>query len=120
MEPEKLIINSRDELLRMDTSKIVYFEADGNYTSIIMTNNHKFSLCTNLSNMEKLLGERLNKQHAFVRLGKSFIINLDYVSQVSVLRKRLVLTDFTTCSYTLDVSKEALKKLKDIIVKIKI
>ena len=27
-----LFFNSRDELLRLDISKIVYFESDGNYT----------------------------------------------------------------------------------------
>jgi len=120
MNVEKLIINSRDELLRIDTSKIVYFEADANYTTIVMTNNQRFSLCTNLSNMEKLLAEKLSDQHSFVRIGKSYIINLSYVTQVNALRKRLTLSDFTTCSYTLEISKEALKKLKDIIVKIRL
>ena len=120
MDTERLIINSRDELLRMDTSKIVFFEADGNYTTIVMTNNHRFSLCTNLTCMEKILEEKLTKQHAFARIGKSYIVNLNYVSQLSVLRKRLVLSDFTTCSYTLEVSREALKKLKEIVVIIKI
>ena len=32
-----LFFNSRDELLRLDISKIVYFESDGNYTNIILT-----------------------------------------------------------------------------------
>ena len=35
-----LFFNSRDELLRLDISKIVYFESDGNYTNIILTNKH--------------------------------------------------------------------------------
>lgn len=30
-----LYINTRDELLRIDCSKIVYIEADGNYTTIV-------------------------------------------------------------------------------------
>ena len=29
---QRLIFNSRDKLLRIDVSKIVYFEGDGNYT----------------------------------------------------------------------------------------
>ena len=33
-----LHLNTRDEFLRMDISKIVYFEADGNYTNIMLAN----------------------------------------------------------------------------------
>ena len=33
-----LYLNSRDEFFRVDISKIVYFEADGNYTNIILSN----------------------------------------------------------------------------------
>lgn len=32
-----LYLNSRDEFFRVDISKIVYFEADGNYTNIRAT-----------------------------------------------------------------------------------
>ena len=34
----ELYFNTRDELNRIDVAKIVYFEADGNYTDIVMVN----------------------------------------------------------------------------------
>ena len=116
-----LFFNSRDELLRIDISKIVCFEADGNYTNIVLSNNTKAAVCMNLSAMEKVLDERLkDKAKVFARIGKRYIINLNYVYQLSVLRKKLVLSDMDRCTYSIEVSKEALKMLKDIMVKVKI
>ena len=121
MAQEWLFFNSRDELLRIDISKIMCFEAEGNYTNIVMVNNMKASVCMNLASMEKMLADQFKeKAYRYVRIGKRFIINLNYVYQLNVLRKKLVLSDYLTCTYTLEVSKEALKKLKDIIVKVKI
>lgn len=46
-----LYINTRDELIRLDCSKIVYMEGDGNYTNIVLVNKQKVSVCMNLSHM---------------------------------------------------------------------
>ncbi len=48
-------INSRDEFfrVRVDISKIVYFESDGNYTNIILNNKVKGTLCMNLAQMQR-------------------------------------------------------------------
>ncbi len=43
-----LFFNSRDEFLRIDISKIVYFEASGNYTNIILANKIKGTISMNL------------------------------------------------------------------------
>ena len=43
----RIFFNSRDERLRIDISKIVYFEADGNYTDIIVINKLRASVCMN-------------------------------------------------------------------------
>ena len=121
MAKEWLYFNSRDELLRVDVSKIMCFEADGNYTNILMTNNMRASVCMNLAAMEKMLADNLKeKATRYVRIGKRYIINLNYVYQLSVLRKKLVLSDMDRCTYSIEVSKEALKMLKDIMVKVKI
>ena len=41
MHKKYIYLNSRDEFLRVDITKIVYFEADGNYTHIILNNKVK-------------------------------------------------------------------------------
>ena len=115
-----LYFNSRDELLRLDISKIVYFESDGNYTNIILTNKLRCIICLNLAQTEKILEERLKeKARCFARIGKRFIINLNYVYQINVIKQRLVLSDYSSFAFQLEISKEALKKLKEIFLNIK-
>ena len=120
METEYLYINSRDELLRIDISKIVYFEANGNYTNIVLTNKLKSMANMSLVQTEKALEDRLkDKARQFARIGKRFIINLNFVYNINVAKQTLMLTNFTTFTFQMPVSKEALKKLKDIYLNVK-
>lgn len=117
MATEYIYINTRDELLRLDCSKIVYMEGDGNYTNIVLINKQKASVCMNLSEMQRLISERLCERASFfARVGKRFIVNLNYVYKIQPLLQSLVLTDGTNFAFQLGISKEALRKLKDIMV----
>ena len=40
-----LYLNSRDELYKIDIAKIVYFEAEGNYTNFYLSNKLKGAVC---------------------------------------------------------------------------
>lgn len=121
MKNEWLFFSSRDELIKVKVSSIMYFEADGNYTNIVLTNKLKASVCMNLSAMEKVLAERLKENETvFARIGKSYILNLRYVYQLNIQRKKLVMSDFQDSTYSLELSKLALKTLKDTIIKLQI
>lgn len=110
-----LFFNSRDELYRVDIEKIVYFEADGNYTNFVLCNGQKGVVGQNLSGMQKVLSANLREQAStFARIGKRFIVNLRYVYHIEVLRQRLTLSDGDRFAYQLPVSKDALKKLKEL------
>ncbi len=112
-----LHLNSRDEFLRIDISKIVYFEADGNYTNIVMSNQLKGVVCMNLSQMQLCLTERLKeKAGIFARVGKRYIINHNYVYQINPLTHNLTLSDGRYFSFQLNISKDALKILKEMFV----
>ena len=117
MADEYLYINSRDELVRFNCSKVVYMEGDSNYTHIVLINKQKVSICTNLSNMQLLLSEKMGERASmFARIGKRFIVNLNFIYKVHPLRKSLVVTDGVNFTFQLGISKEALKQLKDILV----
>lgn len=117
MATEYLYINTRDELLRIECSKIVYMEGDGNYTNIIMINKQKSSVCMNLSDMQKLISESLQeKASIFARVGKRFIVNMNYIYKVQPLHQSLILTDGVNFAFQLGISKDALRKLKDVLV----
>lgn len=113
---ETLLFNTRDELLRVSLKHVVYFEADGNYTHVYFSNGAKATLLYSLSNMEQLIDEKLRgKVQPFIRIGKRYIVNSTCVFQINTLKQKLVLTSFDTPQlFTLSVSKEALKNLKNL------
>ena len=113
---DMLLFNTRDELVRVGLRHVVYFEADGNYTQIFFKNGQKVTILYSLAKLEALLDETLRgKKQPFIRIGKRYIINSASVFHINTLRQRLVLTNFDTSNvYTLSVSKEALKSLKEL------
>lgn len=121
METNLIFFNSRDELLRIDISKIVYFEADGNYTDIIMVNKLRAAVCMNLGEMERALAAQIGGEaKRFMRIGKRFIINMRYVYQINVLKQQLVLSDYDHFAFQVNISKDALRKMKDLMLITKI
>ena len=117
MIQQLVFFNSRDELLRIDTSKIVYFEADGNYTDIIMVNKLRGTVCMNLGEMERALAAQIGDEaKCFMRIGKRFIINMRYVYQINVLKQQLILSDYDHFAFQVNISKDALRKMKDLML----
>ena len=111
-----IYFKSRDELLRIEISKIVYFEADGNYTNIVMVNKLRAAVCMNLGEMENALARQLGTDsRIFVRIGKRYIINMEYVYQINVLKQHLILSDYDHFAFQLNISKDALRKMKEIM-----
>lgn len=115
---EYFYFNSRDELLRISKSCIVFIEAAGNYTIINQVNGEKGTIGTAMAKMEKLLTASSGEDKAvkFARIGKSHIVNLSYIFRINPLKQELVLSDQKTFSYTLDISKDALRKLKELLI----
>lgn len=109
-----LYFNTRDELLKINLDKVVCFEAEANYTRIVLVNGMTSMVRMNLGKMEEFLSSR-TKLDYFARIGKRFIVNMSYVCCVNVLKQELVLSDQCSFQRTLSISKEALKQLKDLI-----
>lgn len=109
-----LLFSTRDELTRILLERVMYFEADANYTKVVFSNGLTATLLTSLVHLEKLIaGVLIEKNSIFVRIGKRYIINSAYLFQINVLRQRLVLSDLMSpYTATLSVSKDALRKLK--------
>lgn len=112
-----LYLNSRDEFFRVDISKIVYFESDGNYTNIILNNRMKATIWMSLTQMQSILNDKLKDAAGiFARVGKRHIVNLNFVYQIAILKQRLSLSDGENFEYHINVSKDALKKLREMYV----
>jgi len=113
-----IYFNSRDTLFRIALSQIVCFSADKNYTLMQLTNGQKLAFTFSLQKMEQYLSEKLSEDaKIFARIGKSYIINLNYVYQIDIVKQKLHLYDpVTSKSFVLEVSKEALRNLRGIYV----
>lgn len=118
---KRILFNSRDELLRMEVGKIVYFEADGNYTHIVSVNKLKATIAASLTKTEQVLTAQLGADAVlFMRVGKRFIVNVRYVYSINLTRQHLVLSDQEHFAYQLPVSKDALKRMKELMVKARV
>lgn len=112
-----LFFNSRDNLLRLDVECIAYFEADGNYTNIFTKNKLRVQVGLSLTRMEAALSEQLHERASlFMRLGKRFIINRDYIFNIDCAHQRLVLSDMHSFAFVLPVGKDALRRTKELII----
>ena len=103
-----LIIKTRDELLRIKIGQILYFEADRNYTKLLLSNGIQFTFAINI--LEKQVAG-CNK--ILMRVGKSHIINKNHILQINLPKQRLLLLTEEGKPKELVISKDPLKVLKD-------
>ncbi len=111
----KLCINSRDELLIIDLSKVAYFHANGNYTQLTYIGGKTHLLTIGLSKVEEFIRKSwpATQQSPFVRLGRSLIINQMYLTEISVTRQKITLSDYGANNYNVSVPKPLLKQYKE-------
>lgn len=115
---KKLLFSTSTELIRVPADSVVYISADGNYSSIIMADGGEYVLTLQLGHMEKRISEMVeNNDTRFIRIGKSLIVNQEYITFINPARQKMVLSDCINFRYELAASKEALKALKDFIEK---
>ncbi|MDR1919319.1 MAG: LytTR family transcriptional regulator [Tannerellaceae bacterium] len=114
-----LLFNTRDEQTKIDLSKVVYFEAEGNYTRIVFVNSYKATISVSLSKIEKLLDTQLTGNAGqFIRIGRQYIVNRAFIFQINLLKQKLLLSDMENMPvFSLSIAKEALKKLKELQIK---
>ncbi len=111
----KLYFNSRDELICVDSEKIAFVQADGNYSRIMYVNKREVHLTIGISKLEETLMQLKGKYNRFVRLGRSLIINHAYLSKIDVLKQILILSDVTNDDIRIRISKNILKTYKKTI-----
>ena len=109
-----LIIKTRDELLRIRIEQILYFEADRNYTKLILNNGIQFTFAINIGKIEEIVEKQvIGCKMILVRVGKSHIINKNHILQINLPRQKLLLLTAEGKARELIISKDPLKTLKD-------
>lgn len=77
-EKEELIVKEGRAIVKLPHENILFFEANGNYTNIVMSSGKKRMVRTPISEFET----QLNGTH-FMRIHKSFIVNGSFVKEVT-------------------------------------
>ena len=75
----------------------------------------------NLSHTEEALATQMeNVANQFMRIGKRFVVNMNYIYQIDIQKQVLLLSDWKQFVFQLPISKDALKNVRELIIKIKI
>ena len=103
-----IVISKGTELLRIPAHRLVYISADGNYSNVVTQDNRERIVSFQLGQLEDLIGDQLGDEgYNFVRLGRSLIINRDFIS-----KQIIILSDCAGCYHELTASREVLSKFK--------
>lgn len=112
------MIKTRDELLRIKIGQILYFEADRNYTKLLLSNGIQFTFAINIGKIEELLEKQVSGSNdMLVRVGKSHIINKTHILQINLPKQKLLLLTQEGKTRELVISKDPLKQLKEALEK---
>ena len=112
------MIKTRDELLRIKIGQIFYFEADRNYTKLLLSNGIQFTFAINIGKIEELLEKQVSGSNdMLVRVGKSHIINKTHILQINLPKQKLLLLTQEGKPRELVISKDPLKQLKEALEK---
>lgn len=108
-----IIISKGTEFLRVPQDKLVYISSEGNYSNVVTVDNSQRLVTFQLGQLEGMIGEQLGEKGShFLRIGRSLIINIDYIYLIDVSKQQLVLSDCSGCYHELSASREVLIKLK--------
>lgn len=110
---ERLKISTSVGLFRVPTEDIAYIEASGNYCDVHLFNGEAVTMTFQLHYFVEALSQL--RQNFFVRVGKSLIVNKNFVYGINITSQDLKLMDHRmNQTFRLKASKEALKELKTI------
>lgn len=117
-----IIFNTRDELIKVDIDKMIYVWAEDNYVHLFFRNGQRVMICMPLQSLEQLILSVIakDKEGVYIRIGRRYIVNNDYIMQINILKQQLVLSDLDIVKpIVLSVSKDALRMLKQKMVETK-
>lgn len=113
---KSLLFHTSTELVRVPADAVVLITADGNYSTITMADGSNYVLTYQLGQIEKRISEMVDgNDNRFVRIGKSLIINCQYITYINPSRQKLTLSDGRTFRREASASREALKALKEFV-----
>lgn len=113
------VFTTTTELVRIPIEALIYVKADGNYSIMTVADGSEYVLTMQLGQIEHRIAESVkNGDTRFIRIGKSLIVNLDFVTLINPSRGRLIISDCKSFRHDVSASREALRSLKDYVEKV--
>ena len=108
-----IIISKGTELLRIPAESLVFVSSDGNYSNITTEDGRTRLVTLQLGQIEDILQDQLaDAESKFLRLGRSLIINTDYIHFIDISKQELILSNCKGSYHITTASREVLIKLK--------
>lgn len=107
--PERIRLNTRTGYFFVDPTDVIFIEASGNYSLIRLATGKTETSSLSLGNLENLIHNSL-----FIRISRSFIINLNYVSRVD-RRTNICHLEHNSFEYKIKIPAQNIKLLEEVI-----
>lgn len=104
--PQALKFNSKRGFVMIDPEDIIYCEADWNYTDIYYGDDNRELVAMNLGKVSEML-----PADYFVRVSRSILININYLSRVDK-KQHLIFLKKNSKEYSIKASTMNLRKLE--------
>jgi len=104
---ELLRLNFKTGFEIINRTNIVYMSADGNYTTIFLTNNRQLTISQNIGKFEFLIQE-----NEFIKIHRSAIINPRYFRKL-IRHNRTCILGYDHQEYKIKISAQGLKVLDE-------
>jgi DNA-binding LytR/AlgR family response regulator len=110
-ELEKALVKIGNKSYPLDFNSIIYLMADRQYSNIYTSNKKKYVIKKSLKEWESLLPGNI-----FIRIHRSFIINIDYVNKIEKNSSNHYSVNLNMSNNVIEVSRRFYKNLKKLSI----
>lgn len=111
-----LVISNATDLLRVDPADVVAVKAEGNYSYVVLADGDERLVAFQLGHVADMITRQLGAAaQAFIRVGRSVIINRRYIFAINLPHLQLTLRSAQGFKCTVSASRDSLRQLKDFV-----
>ena len=113
---DRIVIGNKgsQKVYLIDPASLMCIEADQNYSNWYFSDGTSLTLTCQLGVCEELItGQVSNEVLTLARIGRSAIVNFQYISQIDMTNKTLVISNQNNIVKKIAVSEDILKIIKE-------
>lgn len=110
---DRVIFRIYGEMYLIDPVNVLYLKADDHYTHVYCSNGTHMVMPFGLSKVEAAIAQQTGQEQALLRLGRTYVVNLERVHHVNALKQIILLADDHGQVHSLHLSKQVLHALME-------